>query len=362
MRDNKNGAPPQLGTVKSKYEETKKSTDAALKAAEEPLDPKDEGKTESALPNDGEDFLQGANRTTTLYSLGGLNSLLVTGNEGLVDSVKEGAAWLIRRVTDIFNWILDYTFNRVTSLRRKITRLKYAFNDNGIILRDVKYPRSVVRLTSTPNVPPTPEFALKTLESAEAFYTKCMRQQTQIASLTRAFPADVTRDQLLNFADSLANSYVNGMGGKKVKENLYEIEMPSGFQVLKCNIDRRRGFNGFGIAEYFQQRVNVKIPEHFTPSSDVVQRLILKADVYLMDIERVHKSQRSFANNFKRSLEPMVKGAKMYPEQAKAEIMKYYRWLINYQNKSVTIPLNYHLSVLSSCVDLAKVQIQLPKG
>lgn len=360
MKNNKTGAPVQSDTVKERYEETKKSTDEVLKASKEPLDPKDAGETKSTIPMKDDDYAHDYNSNIRLYDLGGLNSY--DGNESFMQTVKHGVEWLIGRVEYILNWILDFVFNRVTSLRRNLTRLKYNFNDNGINLKPVKYPRTVTRLAQAPNVPKTPDFALKSMEDSEKLYTKCMGIQTQMASLVRTFGSDVTREQLLNFAESLSSSYVTGMGGRKVKDDLYEINFPTGFLNMKCFIDRRRGYNGFTLTEYYSQKVNIRVPTEFMPSADVVQRLILKADVHLMNIERVHKSQRSFANNFKASITPLKNGVRMYPEPVKEEILKYYRWLINYQNKSVNIPLNHHISVLSACVDLAKVQIQIPRG
>ncbi|QGZ14413.1 hypothetical protein [Photobacterium phage PDCC-1] len=352
-------APAQLSTVKSKYDETKSGTDAALREADKPLDPKDQGTLEPDLPVSGEDLEKSLNKVKAFHTLSGMNSfeLPMEGLENFMDSVKAGVQWLLRKAMDIFNWIADYVFNRVTTLRRRITRMKYSFNDNGIKLKDCRYPRSVVRLATRPNIPSSPDFAVKSVEAAQKFYNSMMSQQTQIASLTRAFPSDVTRAQLLNFSDSLVTSYVSGMGGKRVKDNVYEIAFPSGFQTMKAVSNPARGFNGFTLTEYFQTKVNPIIPESFVPSADTVQRLILKMDVCLMDVEKAHKSQRSFANNFKRSIQPLADGVKLYPEKSKEEILKYYRWLVNYQHKSVTIPLNYYLSVLSAAVDLVGSQI-----
>ncbi|UPT53863.1 hypothetical protein [Vibrio phage phiKT1019] len=352
-------APAQLSTVKSKYEDTKSGTDAALRAAEEPLDAKDQGETKSDLPVDGDDLERNMNKVKAFHALAGMKAFAepIDGCESFMSTVKEGVIWLIRRASDILNWIIDFIFNRVSSLRRKITRMKYSFNDNGIRLKDTRYPRSIVRLADRPNIPSSPEFALKSIDAAQKLYNSMMGQQNQIASMTRAFPADVTRKQLLNFADALSTSYVSALGGNRVKPNIHEIHFPSGFQVMKAVINPDRGFNGFSLTEYFQPKVKPIIPDLFTPNADVVHRLILKMDVCLMDVEKAHKSQRSFANNFKRTVQPLADGVKNYPEKTKEEILKYYRWLINYQQKSVAIPLNYYLSVISAAIDLVGAQL-----
>ncbi|AUR80979.1 hypothetical protein FDJ25_gp113 [Vibrio phage Aphrodite1] len=356
-------AKAQLSTVKSKYDQAKDGTNKALREADKPLDPKDQGTLESDLPVNADDLDKDMNNVKAFQTLSGLAgfSPKVDGNEGFMDTVKETVTWLLRRASDILNWVLDYTMNRVSSLRRKITRLKYSFNDNGIKLKDTSYPRSVIKLAVKPNIPSTPEFAVKTLDEAQRFYNRMMSQQTQIASLTRAFPSDITREQLLNFSDSLSTSYISGMGGKRVKDNLYEIHMPSGFQTIKAMSNPARGFNGFTLSEYFLAKISPVIPDTFTPSADVVQRLILKLDVCLMDVEKSHKSQRSFANNFKRTVQPLADGVKLYPEKTKDEILKYYRWLVNYQQKTVAIPLNYYLSVISASVDLCNAQVHVSK-
>ncbi|BAW98294.1 hypothetical protein [Vibrio phage pTD1] len=361
MLEEKKGAPAQISTIKSKYEESKAGTDKALRDAKEPLDPKDRGEVKSELPNDGDDFKESIGNTDSLYSLGGLNSLPVDGNESFMDTVKSAAEWLWKRAVDLFNLIADYVYNRVANIRRRITRLKYSFNDNGVSLKDCVYPGTITRLSSEVTVPRTPNFALKSLESAQAMYKKVMSQQDQITKVTRSFPPSVTREQLLNFAESVSNSYCTTLGGKKVKDNVYEIDLPTGFQVIKSVINRGRGFNGFTLTDYFRPKIKVKIPETFIASAEVVQRLLLKADVLLMEVEEVHKSQRSFSNAFKRSVDPLKSSVKDYPEETKTEIIKYYRWLVNYQHRTISIPLNYYLSVISASVDLAKVQVHKSK-
>ncbi|UVD32095.1 hypothetical protein [Vibrio phage phiKT1028] len=357
MLNQTGGAPAQISTVKDKYEETKDGTNKALRDAKEPLDPKDAGEVKSELPNDGDDFKESIGSTDSIYSLGGLNSLPVDGCEGFVENAKAAVEWLWKRAVDIFNLIADYVYNRVSNIRRRITRLKHSFNDNGVSLKDAKYPASVVRLTSNPTVPRTPNFAIKSLEQAQEMYKKVMKQQDQINNLTRPLPPETTREQLLNFSESLSNSYVSALGGNKVKDHVYEVDMPTGFQVMKATSNRARGFNGFGLSEFFRPKIKVNIPESFIVSADVVQSILLKADVLLMDVEKVHKSQRSFSNKFKRSVDPLVSSVKNYPEKTREEITKFYRWLVNYQHRTISIPLNYYLSVISASIDLAKAQV-----
>lgn len=361
MFEEQKGAPAQISTIKEKYEGSKTGTDAALRAAKEPLDPKDQGSVKSELPNDDEDFKEHVANSDSLYSLGGLNSLSVDGNESFMDNVKDGVEWLWKRAVDIFNMIVDYVYNRVATVRRRITRLKYTFNDHGVSLKECVYPGTITRLTSEVNVSRTPDFALKSLERAQKVYNICMSQQNQITNVTRTFPPETTREQLLNFAQSLSYSYTNAMGGKKVKDNVYEVELPTGFQVIKSVINRTRGFNGFTLTEFFRPKIKVNVPENFVASAEVVQRILLKADVLLMDVEKTHKSQRSFSNAFQRSVDPLKKSVRNYPAETKEELLKYYRWLVNYQHRTVSIPLNYYLSVISASVDLAKAQIHKTK-
>ncbi|AGB07238.1 hypothetical protein [Vibrio phage VP4B] len=361
MFEEQKGAPAQISTVKKKYEASKSGTDAALRDAKEPLDPKDQGDVKSELPNDGQDFKEQVGNSDALYSLGGLSSLPVDGQESFMDTVKDTAEWLWKRAVDIFNMIVDYVYNRVATVRRRITRLKYLFNDHGVSLKECTYPGTITRLTSEINVPRTPDFALKTLEHAQKVYNTTMSQQNQITKVTRPFPPETTREQLLNFAESVSYSYTTALGGKKVKDNIYEIELPSGFQVMKSVINRKRGFNGFTLTEFFRPKIKIKVPENFIASAEIVQRLLLKADVLLMDVEKTHKSQRSFSNAFQRSVDPLKKSVRDYPPATKEELLKYYRWLVNYQHRTVTIPLNYYLSVISASVDLAKAQIHKTK-
>lgn len=351
-------APTQLSSVKENYDHSKASTDKVLKESEKPLDPKDAGETKSEIPVDGDDLKQGYNKVQTIYSLGGLNSLAIAGNEGFMDTVKDSVIWVIRRASDILEWLIEFCFNRIATIRRRITRLKRIYHANGLRLSDTKYPRSVVRLTSNVNVPKSPEFALKGLDDAQKVYRKVMEAQKTITRMTRSLPGDVSREQCLNLAEGLTVDYMKQIGDSKLDNNVYEVQLPTGFYRMKAVVNRSRGFNGMSLSNYVKSGVRIHIPESFTPNADIIQRLILKMDVYLMDIEEAHRSQRSFANNFKKSVHPLMDAGKGFDPESRKEALKYYRWLINFQHKSITLPLNYYLGVLSAAVDLASAQVR----
>lgn len=352
-------APAQLSSVKENYEQSKASTDKVLKESKEPLDPKDEGETKSNIPVDGDDLKQSYNKVQTIYSLGGLNCLDVTGNEGLMDTVKDSAVWLFRRASDILEWLIEFCFNRIATIRRRITRLKRLYHANGLRLTDAQYPRSIARLTTTVNIPKSPEFALKGLDEAQKIYGKVMEAQKQITRMTCMLPPDVTRDQCVNLAEGLTVGYMTQIGGHRVKDDVYEANLPTGFYRLKATVNRNRGFNGMFLSTYVKSGIRIRIPDLFTPSADIIQRLILKMDVYVMDIEEAHRSQRSFAHNFKKSVRPLMDSTDTFSKEAQDNAMKYYRWLINFQHKSITLPLNYYLSALSAAIDLASAQVRV---
>lgn len=348
-------------TVGDVYKETQASADKALEDTDYELEDKDTKPTTSNLGINAESDVKYGYSTDRIY-VNGFNDFCVDGNEsldGFLETVKATIIYLLQKAEDFLEWIVEFIFNDVKVLRRRLQEIKRNYHAYGLRAKEQRYPASVVKLAQDVNIPANPAFAAKSIKAMQGVYKDAMDAQKFITKMTRALPDDTTREQVLNLADALMMNYTTSIKAKKVKDHHYVLDFPAGNLRINCYNNKEAGFKGISLTKSSNLALKYKVPEKFIPTSESVQQLILNMDMYILDIESVHRTQRSFVHNFKTSVRPFLSGISGYSKEAQEEIKKYYSWLISFQNKSVNLPLHYYISVIKAGIDLCESQIQI---
>lgn len=353
-------------SIVEQHEQDKKAINKAVKAADEPIDNKDLNtatKEKNRHNLDESTFNDGGKHNPKLF-VSGVESLLLSpyameGNEGFVESVKNGAKELMRIIASFFTWAAELVFNRVERLNNRYRNLERRLKGDGVKLTEVSHRSTIFRLATTPVYPTNPEWVTNAVKDVESFYDRVMAAQDVLKNVARELPAEFSKEQRDNLVtyttENFAKAYLKK--SRNAKEPILVSEVLPGFRRATVTFGESQ-LVGYSTSMVFSKMPRQLTPPKLFPNANAVRGTLEQVKSVIDSIIIKHKSQSSLRREFEKVVTALSRKVSSGDEKGGKNAYAFYTWLISFQKKSINSPLMYIFSSLNAALDYCETCIK----